>query len=54
MAGAATAAEPRDGRPVVHVCERGNYAERMLKREHGAALYATAAEVLKVARAARR
>jgi hypothetical protein len=49
------AAEPATGagaqaeRPVVHLCERGNYAERMLKREHGAAPFATAAEVLKVA-----
>ena len=44
------AAEPRTpDHPVVHLCERANYAERMLKREHGAAPYATAAEVLAVA-----
>ncbi len=49
-AGGGAVAEPADrGRPVVHVCERGNYAERMLKREHGAAPFATAAEVLAVA-----
>lgn len=35
---------------MVHVCERGDYAERALKREHGAAPYATAAEVLGVVR----
>lgn len=40
----------RESRPVVHVCERGNYAERALKREHGAAPFATAAEVLAAAR----
>ena len=31
---------------VVHLCERGNYAEQALKREHGAAPFASAAEVL--------
>lgn len=50
--GGQAAAEPRAAewkRPVVHVCERGNFAEKMLKREHGAAPFATAAEVLRVA-----
>ena len=37
-----------DGRPVVYLCERGNYAEKELKSQHGAAPYATAAEVLAV------
>ena len=54
-AGAAGAEARKDAgapqaRPVVHVCERGNYAEHMLKREHGAAPFATAAEVMAVAK----
>ena len=47
------AAEPakgarNDGRPVVYLCERGNYAEQELKSQYGAAPFATAAEVMAV------
>jgi hypothetical protein len=49
FAGAAAAQEPGK-RVVVHLCERGNYAEQALKREHGQAPFATAAEVLAATR----
>jgi hypothetical protein len=45
FAGAAAAQQPSK-QVVVHLCERGNYAEQALKREHGQAPFATAAEVL--------
>ncbi len=49
FAGAAAAQQPAR-QVVVHVCERGNYAEQALKREHGQAPFATAAEVLAATR----
>jgi hypothetical protein len=52
-AAGAAVAEPaktvrEDGRPVVYLCERGNYAEKELKTRYGAAPFATAAEVMAV------
>lgn len=50
LADAAGAQQPAK-QVVVHLCERGNYAEQALKREHGQAPFATAAEVLAASKA---
>lgn len=52
--GAAAAQEVRGAsRPHVVVCERDGMAERALKREHGAVVWTTSAEVLAAVRAGR-
>lgn len=49
-AGAASAGEAAKAKPHVVVCERDGMAERALRREHGAVVWTTSAEVLAAVR----